>query len=93
MTFDTIVLWGDHRKDDDGFIMNQRQKYHVVKLSGPDLVRLRSSGVDPIEWCIEQFGEPMTYNHEPGRRWANYSKRSLYFIDENDVTLFKLRWT
>jgi hypothetical protein len=92
MIFQTTVLWGNSTKDDDGFVMSQRQKYHVVKFTGAELSRLQNSGVDPIAWCVEQFGEPMAYNHEPGKKWANYGRRSLYFIDQNDAMLFKLRW-
>lgn len=53
---------------------------------------------DVMTWCYETYGSPL--DRPPGSagiyRWyqedGNWTKYNFYFFNEEDATLFKLRW-
>lgn len=49
-----------------------------------------SSGSDMTEWCEQNFGPQMTASSSTGR-WF-YKAYRYYFLYENDLTMFMLRY-
>ena len=43
------------------------------------------------EWCTEQF-EPMPRSPDAWSRWKTMPQNAIAFRDEQDYTLFLLRW-
>lgn len=42
-----------------------------------------------FEWCVEQFGTPAPYGL---KRWNTDTYNGFLFLNEEDATLFALRW-
>ena len=42
------------------------------------------------QWCIDNFGLP---GQQPsGYRWQFDTSHTFYFVDEQDATMFALKW-
>jgi len=68
-----------------------RAKWHAARLNGDGVWRLGQEYNEIIAWCNETFGAHPKRPDAWSRWWVGIGE--IYFRDEQDLVLYKLKWT
>jgi len=59
--------------------------YHWVQRAVTEENKYSDLKTEPYDWCVQQYGKP-------GARWFE-KQGKFYFKNEQDMTMFILRWS
>ena len=68
-----------------------RAKWHAAQLNGDGVWRLGQEYNEIIAWCNETFGAHPKRPDAWSRWWVGIGE--IYFRDEQDLVLYKLKWS
>ena len=68
-----------------------RAKWHAAQLNGDGMWRLGQEYNEIIAWCNDTFGPHPKRSDAWSRWWVGIGQ--IYFRDEQDLVLYKLKWS